>query len=77
MGAGLRNLNHITASLKSRTFRLTDKVKPCRYFFIVILSEAKNLSSRWQRLSPALAPGASVGRSERSLRVTYMESLCE
>ena len=36
----------------------------------VTLSGSEGSLPRYKRLSPALAPGASVGRNERSLRVT-------
>jgi streptomycin 6-kinase len=42
-----------------------------RGVYDVTLSDSEGSLQPSQRLSPALAPGASVGREERSLRVTY------
>ncbi len=53
---------HIAAEVMKKIWRPLDHVT---------LSDSEGSLTQQPRLSPALAPGASVGRDERSLRVTY------
>jgi streptomycin 6-kinase len=61
---------HIAAELMLKIWRPIDHITLSPSTSLRINS-AKSLDDTGKRLSPALAPGASVGRDERSLRVTY------